>query len=50
MKAIFAAFFSNDVQITLKIKNGVKGRMSAFGGKYNDRRTQAPAACIWSLK
>jgi len=40
----------SDAKITLKIKNGIKGRMPAFGGKYNDGQTQTLVAYIDSLK
>lgn len=40
----------NDAAITLKIKNGVKGKMPAFGSKYNASQTQALVAYIRSLK
>ncbi len=40
----------SDAKITLTIKNGVKGKMPAFGGKYNDQQTQTLVAYIDSLK
>lgn len=40
----------SDAQIALTIKNGVKGKMPAFGGKYHDQQAQALAAYIRSLK
>ena len=40
----------SDAKIALIIKNGVKPRMPAFGGKYNDQQTQALVAFVRSLK
>lgn len=40
----------SDAKITLKIKNGVKGKMPAFGGKYNTQQTQTLVAYIDALK
>lgn len=40
----------NDAQITSIINNGVKGKMPAFGGKYNTQQTQTLVAYIDSLK
>ncbi len=40
----------SDAQIALKIKNGVTGKMPAFGSKYNDGQTQTLVAYIRSLK
>lgn len=39
----------SDAQIALKIKNGVKGKMPAFAGQYNDKQVQALVAYIRSL-
>ncbi len=40
----------SDAKITLKIRNGIKGKMPAFGDKYNDQQTQTLVAYIDSLK
>lgn len=40
----------SDAKITSIIKNGVQGKMPAFGGKYNDQQTQTLVAYIDSLK
>lgn len=38
-----------DAILTLKIKNGIKGKMPAFSGKYTDDQVQALVAYIRSL-
>lgn len=40
----------SDAQISAIIKNGVKGKMPAFGGKYNSSQQQALVAYVQSLK
>lgn len=39
-----------DAQVAAIITAGVKGRMPAFGGKYNDQQTQALVAYVRSLQ
>ena len=40
----------SDAQVGAVIKNGVQGRMPAFGGKYNGAQQQALVAYIQSLQ
>ena len=40
----------NDSQIATTIKNGVKGKMPAFGNQYNESQIQSVVAYIRSLK
>ncbi len=40
----------SDLQISTVIKNGVKGKMPAFGGKYATAQQQALVAYVQSLK